>query len=412
MKTKSIDYPLFFAILILVIFGVIMISSVSVYSSYKVTSAMVAAGNLKEPNNYFYLLRSLINLLVSFCLFAFIVKIPYGFFEKNAKNFFIAGVIGLVAVLLFGAQYNGTKGWLNIPFLPSIQPVEFFKIFFIIYIASYLKKKKNDLKDFKNGFVSFMLLLGAVVLLLGLQPDFGSILIIVPVSILLFYFGGGNTKYIFITFLIGLIFVSFIYGLGKHKTDTDRNYFSYITDRMDSFLSDKKKIAESNKAEDFQIKQGLIAIGSGGFFGLGFGGSIQKFGYLPEVQGDFVFSVIAEEFGFFGILILMFFYLFIALRGYTIADSVEDLYGKYLVFGITTLIVFQAFINIGVNLNIIPLTGVTLPFVSYGGSSFMSMISGVGIILTVSRHSNFEKMNSILLIKRGNKRFFRKKITG
>lgn len=388
-----------------------MISSVSVYSSYKVTSAMVAAWNLKEPNNYFYLLRSLINLLVSFCLFAFIVKIPYGFFEKNAKNFFIAWVIWLVAVLLFWAQYNGTKWWLNIPFLPSIQPVEFFKIFFIIYIASYLKKKKNDLKDFKNWFVSFMLLLWAVVLLLWLQPDFWSILIIVPVSILLFYFWWWNTKYIFITFLIWLIFVSFIYWLWKHKTDTDRNYFSYITDRMDSFLSDKKKIAESNKAEDFQIKQWLIAIWSWWFFWLWFWGSIQKFWYLPEVQGDFVFSVIAEEFWFFWILILMFFYLFIALRWYTIADSVEDLYWKYLVFWITTLIVFQAFINIWVNLNIIPLTWVTLPFVSYWGSSFMSMISGVWIILTVSRHSNFEKMNSILLIKRWNKRFFRKKIT-
>lgn len=385
-------------------FGIVMISSVSVYSSYKVTS------NSWNPSNAFYLLRSLSHLVMSFILFAFVVKTPYSFFEKYSKNFFIVWITLLAAVLFFWATYNWTKWWLNIPFLPSIQPVEFFKLFFIIYLASYIKKKKTELKDFKKWFLSFVWLLWVIVLLLWAQPDFWSILIIAPVSIMLFYLGWWNTKYLFISFVIWISFVLSIYNLGKHTTPENRNMFSYITDRMDSFMSDKKKIAESNEAADFQIKQWLIAIWSWWFFWLWFGNSIQKYGYLPEVQWDFIFSVIAEEFGFMWIFFLISMYLFIGYRWFLISKSVDDPYGKYLSFWITCLILFQAFLNIWVNLNIVPLTWVTLPFISYGWTSLMSLSIWVGIILAISRHADYNKMNYQNMFSVSKDRFSRFRI--
>lgn len=161
---------------------------------------------------------------------------------------------------------------------------------------------------------------------------------------------------------------------------------SYITQRVDNFLSDNKTSIQ-NQSINFQTKQGLIAIGSGGFFGLGFGKSVQKFGYLPEVQGDFIFSVIAEELGFFGVLMLLTVFGIIGYRAFQIGLHTEDLFARYAAVGISLWLLTQAFVNIGVNLNILPLTGVTLPFVSYGGSSLISLLIGVGILLNISKHT-------------------------
>lgn len=201
-----------------------------------------------------------------------------------------------------------------------------------------------------------------------------------------------------------MIFALSIYGLGKHSDPTDRNSFSYITDRVDNFLADNQN-AIQNKTINFQTEQGLIAIGSGGFFGLGFGKSIQKFGYLPEVEGDFIFSVISEELGFLGVLFLVSLYLYIGWRGFLIAEATADLFGKYVATGITTLILSQAFINIGVNLNILPLTGITLPFISYGGSSLLSLMLAIGVLLNISRTADYSKVeNKIGLFRRNRVR--------
>ncbi|MDD5376484.1 MAG: FtsW/RodA/SpoVE family cell cycle protein, partial [Candidatus Gracilibacteria bacterium] len=192
--------------------------------------------------------------------------------------------------------------------------------------------------------------------------------------------------------------------LGKHSAPTDRNSFSYITDRVDNFLADNRN-AIQNKTINFQTEQGLIAIGSGGFFGLGFGKSVQKFGYLPEVEGDFIFSVISEELGFIGVLFLVSLYLYIGWRGFLIAEATEDTFGKYVATGITTLLLSQAFINIGVNLNILPLTGITLPFISYGGSSLLSLMLSMGVLLNISRTADYARVeNKIGLFRRNRMR--------
>lgn len=171
---------------------------------------------------------------------------------------------------------------------------------------------------------------------------------------------------------------------------------------MDNFLADNKD-AIRNKTINFQTEQGLIAIGSGGFFGLGFGKSIQKFGYLPEVEGDFIFSVISEELGFLGILFLVSLYLYIGWRGFLIAEATEDIFGKYVATGITTLLLSQAFINMGVNLNILPLTGITLPFISYGGSSLLSLMLSIGVLLNISRTADYAKVENKMGLFRRNR---------
>lgn len=381
-----------FLILALVIFGMVMISSVSVYSSFKVTSRMVAAGSLGETQNYFYLLRTMFNVAMGIVIMVICSKIPYQFFEKFARHIFIAGFIFLSLVFIIGTEYNGAKGWIDIPGLPSLQPVEFMKLGLIIILAYFLKKRRAMIADIYMWFIPYFFYVGLVFLLLIFQPDFGSILILAPVTIALYYVWGGNIKYILLAIFVALIGAISIYAIGKVAPKTG---VGYISQRIDNFFRNSHSIVETNNRDDkdYQMKQWLIAIGSGWFFGLGFGKSIQKFGYLPEVQGDFIFSVIVEELGFFWAIILITIYLLITYRWFLIARSVKDLFGKYLALGITIWILVQASINIGVNLNIVPLTWVTLPFVSYGGSSLLSLMIAVGILLSISRNAEYKPQN-------------------
>lgn len=396
MQKKNIDTTLVFIVIALVIFGMIMISSVSVYPSFKITSRMVVQGLIDEPNNSFYLFKNISHVIVSIIMLIVFSKIPYFFLEKYVREIYFSVLFLLFLVLFVGSEYNGAKWWLNIPWLPSIQPVEFAKLGLIAYLAYFIKKRKSFLPDLSNGFLPFFAIVGSVFLLLAFQPDFWSILIIAPVVIALYFVGGGNIKYLLISFVVCFLWAALIYGIGKLGGGDGGNKLSYISSRIDNFFWDSKALfTKSNPdGKDYQMKQGLIAIGSGWFFGLGFGKSIQKFWYLPEVEGDFIFSVITEELGFIGVLLLFTAYLSIIYRGYTIARNVKDIFAKYLAFGISTLILVQVFINVGVNLNVVPLTGVTLPFVSYGGSSLISLMIAIGILLNISRYTEVKPSSS------------------
>ena len=373
----------------------------SVYASFKVTSRMVAAWTLGETQNYFYLLRNIFNVLMGISIMVICSKIPYHFFEKFARHIFITGLVFLSLVFVIGTEYNGAKGWIDLPWFPSLQPVEFMKIGLIIMLAYFLKKRRAMISDISMGFIPYFFYVGLVFLLLIFQPDFGSILILAPVSIVLYYVGWGNIRYIAFAVIVALIGATGVYTIGKVLPQTG---VGYISQRIDNFFRSSHDIIESNNRDDkdYQMKQWLIAIGSGWFFGLGFGKSIQKFGYLPEVQWDFIFSVIVEELWFFGAFILIMMYLLITYRGFIIARSVKDPFARNLALGITIWIFIQASINIWVNLNIVPLTGVTLPFVSYGGSSLFALMIGMGILLSISRHIEYKPQNlsDILQAKR------------
>ena len=303
-----------------------------------------------------------------------------------------------MVVLVIWKEYNGAKWWLDIPGLPSIQPVEFAKIGIILFLASFMKKKRALLAYFSEGIVPYFAIVGGLFLLLALQPDFWSILILAPVLLALYFIGGGNIRYILWLFLIWAIFASSVYWLGKLWTSewASRSKLSYISERIDSFFQDNQTLFSKKESDgkDYQIKQWLTAIGSGWFGGLGFGKSIQKFGYLPEVQWDFIFSVIVEELWFSWAFILLSIYLTIVYRWYMIARWVKDPFGKYTAFWLSTLILVQVFVNIWVNLNVVPLTGVTLPFVSYGWSSLIALMISIGILLNISRYIEYQTVNS------------------
>lgn len=378
-----------------------MISSVSVYSSYKVTNLKVIKWLLEETNTYYYVVRSMIHVGMWICMMIILSKIPYTYLEKYVKEIFWVCFLMLFIVLFIWLRLNGARGWIDIPWVPfSLQPVEFMKIGLILMLAYFMKKKKFLLSSFSDGFVPFFTIVWSVLLLLAFQPDFWSILIIAPIAIALYYVWWWNSRYIWASLGICFIGALFVYGIGsitmQDTSGKNTNPLSYISKRIDNFMSNNKN-AIANNTINYQTKQGLIAIGSGWFFGLGFWKSIQKFWYLPEVQWDFIFSVIIEELGFLWGIFLFCIYLMIAYKWFTIARSVKDPFWQYVAFGITLLIIVQAFINIWVNLNIIPLTGVTLPFVSYGWSSLFSLMIAAGILLSISRHAEYrpERMSDI-----------------
>ncbi len=374
-RNRQIDKPLAITFFCLLIFGIIMISSVSVYESYQLTSSMAKQGFMDEPTNSFYLWRHFWRAMVSIPLWIAAIYIPLGIWKRIALPFFVVTIFLLFALFLpgIGANYGTSTSWINLPFLPSVQPAEIVKLSLIFYLAVWMEKRQELVRSFQYGFIPFTVLLSSVVILLAMQPDFGSVLVIAVIAASMFFAAGGNVLHIISG---GLLASVMAYPIIMSK--------EYIRNRFLAFLNpdlDPLNIG-------FQVKQALIAIGSGGLFGVGFGKSIQKFGYLPEVQGDTIFAAAAEELGFIRIAFLVLAYVMIAFRGYRIASYAKDRFSMLIAVGITSWFVFQAVINMGVNLAILPLTGLTLPFISYGGSSLLVSMLAAGILLNISRYTD------------------------
>ncbi|MBU0705963.1 putative lipid II flippase FtsW [Patescibacteria group bacterium] len=374
MRKATIDIPLAIVIFCLIIFGIIMISSVSVYESYQMTNNMVSQGLRDEASNSFYLWRHFWRALISIPIWIFAIYFPLKFWKKAALPFFVITILMLFALFLpgIGANYGTSTSWIDLPFLPSVQPAEMAKLGLIFYLAVWMEKRQELVRSFQYGFIPFTILLSIVVILLAMQPDFGSVLVIAVIAASMFFAAGGSPLHILAG---GLLAAAMAYPIIMSK--------DYIRNRFLTFLNPELDPLNIG----FQIKQALIAIGSGGVFGVGFGKSIQKFGYLPEVQGDTIFAAAAEELGFIRISFLVIAYLVIAYRGYKIAGNAQDRFSMLIATGITSWFAFQAIINMGVNLAILPLTGLTLPFVSYGGSSLMVNVLAAGILLNISRYA-------------------------
>jgi len=374
MRKRQFDTVLAVVIFSLVLFGIVMISSVSVYESYHLTSDMARRGLLDEATNSFYLWRHVWRALLSVPLCIFMMYFPINIWKKMALPLFVGALLLLIALFLpgIGANYGTSTSWISVPFLPSLQPAEFVKLALIFYLAVWMEKRQEHVQTFQYGFVPFTILLSLVMVLLALQPDFGSVLVISIIAVSMFFAAGGNLFHIFGGALLAAVMA---YPIIMSK--------EYIRNRFMVFFD--PSIDPLNIS--FQIKQALIAVGSGGLFGVGFGKSIQKFGYLPEVQGDTIFAAAAEELGFIRIAFLVIAYLVIAYRGFSIANRAPNRFTMLVAVGITSWFVFQTIINIGVNLALLPLTGLTLPFVSYGGSSLIANMMGAGVLLNISRYA-------------------------
>lgn len=359
----------------LTLFGLAMIASVSVFKSYQLTQHLVDQGLLAAPSNSFYLKRSAIHVFFSLIVMLVTASIPYHLWQKYARGLFLLTIIFLIAVFMPGIKnnYGTANSWFVLGPI-SFQPSEFLKLTMIFYLAVWLQKREQLIGTFKEGFLPFVILLVLSTFLVAIQPDLGSFLVLSTIAAVMFFIAGGNIFHLLAGgALAGVMGLPVI--LSKQ----------YVRDRFIAWMSPgDPRISETI---GFQIKQALIAIGSGGPFGVGYGKSIQKFGYLPEVESDMVFAAMGEELGFFRLLIILTMYAILIIRGYKIAREAPDRFGFLVATGITTWIAMQSIINIAISMSLFPLTGLTLPFISYGGSSLFTTLAGVGILLNISTYS-------------------------
>ncbi len=379
---KRADFLLLGIALGLSLFGLAMIASVSVYQSYQLTQRFVDTGTWDAPSNAFYLWRSSIHMVVAFAGMFFMMITPYTLWQRYARFLFIANLCLLLALYIpgLGNDYGTARSWFHFGFF-SFQPSEFLKLSLVFYLAVWLQKKETSIATFHEGFVPFVILLCLSTFLVAIQPDLGSFLIFSVVACIMFFVAGGNVFHL----LLGGLVAGFL-GLPIILSK------DYIRSRFSVFFHILFNPGDLSYREGvgFQIYQALIAIGSGGLFGVGYGKSIQKYGYLPEVQSDTIFSAMAEELGFLRLMIVLSLYSIFVYRGLTIARNAPDRFGLLLATGLTCGIAFQTLLNICVNLSLFPITGITLPFISYGGSSLLSTLMAVGIILNISMHSTRE----------------------
>jgi len=298
-------------------------------------------------------------------------KINYKVSRKYAFYIFLISII--LTLLVFtplGFEHQGARRWINIGDF-SFQPSEALKIAFVIYLCALISKAKDRIKDAKFGLVPVIILLGLVGLILLKQPDTDTLAIMMLAAIGIFIAAGGKWKHIFLVGFVASVCLLTVIAVRP-----------YAKERIVTFFRPN----ENTLSSAYQINQSLIAVGSGGLVGRGFGQSIQKFDFLPEPIGDSIFAVAAEEFGFIGATVLIFLYVIFAMKALKIALRTPDSYGRLLVVGIAILIVSQAFVNIASMLAVLPLTGIPLPFVSHGGTALLITLAEVGIILNISRY--------------------------
>lgn len=299
-------------------------------------------------------------------------QIYYRNWRKYAFYIFVATAVLTLAVFVpgLGFEHGGAKRWVAIAGF-TFQPAELLKIGFIIYTATLLSGINKQIQSFKHGTLPFLGVVATAGFILLLQPDTDTFLLMGTAAIAMFVVAGGSWRDVGLMFLSGVLLLALLAFTRP-----------YIMDRFTTFLNP----ADDPQGKSYQIQQSLIAIGSGGVAGRGFGQSVQKFEYLPEPIGDSVFAVYAEEFGFIGSLMLIGLLASFTFRGYKIATHAQDLFGMLIVVGFMTMIVIQAFLNIAAMLSLAPLMGLPLPFVSHGGTALLATLTAVGIVLNVSKY--------------------------
>ncbi len=374
---SSIDKVLLFTVLGLLAFGVIMIASIGVPKSIQLTAPGIAypSCGTDEVQCYYILKNHVIRVLIGLFAMFLAVKIPYRFWQKMSVPIFVICFGLLLAVLAFGEDNNTfAQSWFNIPSIPfinSIQPTEIAKLGLVIYFAGWLRLKFREVETFEGGLIPFVIIAGAFIFPVMAQPDLGSTLVLIAIAVGIYFVAGANIKHLLVGGMIAIVIGGGIAATTPH-----------IKNRFSAFLSPN---AECREDYCWQTEQAKIAIGSGGFFGKGLTQGIQKSYWLPQATDDFIFAASAEELGFVRTLLVVLAYVLVSLRGYQIAYYAPDRFSQLLATGITTWISAQVFINLAVNTSLMPVTGITLPFVSYGGSSMVSTLIGIGILLNISK---------------------------
>lgn len=350
-----------FTVAVLCLFGLITL-----------TSAGSAVGFQRFGDSYIFVKRQLLSLLIGIGFMILMMNVDYKLLRKFALPLLGVSIILLLLVFFpgIGANLQGGSRWISLGGM-VFQPSEFVKLTFIIYLAAWLESQAAKSKKLsREQLFQFAAIIGVVSLLIIAQPDMGTMSVIAIVSLIVFFVSGAELKQI--GWLIGsgaLLFLLLI------KIEP------YRAQRLSVFLNP----SADSQGIGYHIQQALIAIGSGGLFGVGLGKSLQKFNYLPEPQSDSIFAVLSEELGLIVALLLVATFIYLFIQGLKVARKAPDTFSRLLVVGIMTTIVLQAFMNIAALSSLMPLTGIPLPFISYGGTSIIFSLAGIGIVCNVAK---------------------------
>ena len=363
VRPKSLDFILFFTTIALLSFGVVMVYSSSAVSAY-----------VNFNDSYYFLKRQIIWVTLGIIAMLFTLNLDYHVWRKLAAPILIVTLILLILVLIpgLGKVVNGARRWLGFGSL-YLQPSEIAKLSMVLFSSASLARHQEKITSFVKGLVPQLLILLLVFGLILKEPDLGTALAIGGTVFVLLFTAGAKLSHLTSLGLVGVVGIIAAIILEPYRL--------------------KRLLAFSNPWADpldtgYHIIQSLYALGSGGLFGVGLGRSREKFLYLPEPHTDFIFAILGEELGFIGtITVILLFFLF-AWRGFKVAISAPDIYGSILAAGLTTMIIMQALMNIAVVTASMPVTGIPLPFISFGGSALIFTLAGVGILLNISRYVN------------------------
>lgn len=360
------DYFLITIVAIIIIFGLVMLSSASSVEAFQ-----------KYGDANYFLKKQLISFVFGIFAFFFMSRIDYRYWKRFAFPLMIVTIILLISVFIpgLGTGLLGAKRWVTIGPL-FFQPAEIVKITFLIYLATWLEKRGQGIKDISTGFIPFVVILAVITFLVMKQPDLGTMIVIAVIAVSSYLVAGA--PFLHIAWL-GLGAAGLLALLIKIAPYRMQRFTVFLNPELDP------------QGIGYHINQALLAIGSGGLLGLGLGHSRQKFNYLPQASSDSIFAVIAEELGFIIVVILILLFLTFMFRGFKIARSAPDQYGKILAAGITAWFTFQALINIGSMTAVLPLTGIPLPLISAGGSALVVSLAAIGILVNISRQTKEEK---------------------
>lgn len=362
MKVKSTyDYSFLIIVLVLLSFGLIMVFSASSASAF-----------YNFNDSYYFVKKQLMWAGIGIIFMFIMSNINYKKLRPLALPTLLISIFFLVAVLIVGIDINGARRWLGVGDIASFQPSEVAKLAIIIFFASSLSKRKDkNFKGFFKAFIPYILIIGVIASLVMLEPHLSGTVVIILVGMILLFVAGFRFLYFFILSIPAT-------GVFYYLVITSEYRLKRITTFLDPW---KYKMDDG-----WQIIQSLYAIGSGGIFGLGLGRSRQKFLYIPEPHNDFIFSIVCEELGFVGAVVVILLFIVLIWKGVKIALKAPDTFGSLLVIGVISLIAVQFLINIAVVTSSMPVTGMPLPFFSAGGSSLVFLMIGIGIVLNVSRY--------------------------
>lgn len=366
-KPRYVDYALIFIVFFMLAFGLVMLYSTSSYEAA-----------MQLGDSMYYLKHQAVSMALGVGLMIVISFLPYHFYKRLAPGLYIFAAAFIVAVIPFGYTANGAKRWIRI-FGISVQPAEVAKVAIIIFTATIIVNVGRKINAKKGVLKILMFAIIYAALIYAITKNLSSAIIVVGISfVMLFVATPGYRRYILFLLLVTVLAVVGVYAITKIPDSTGMNFrFARILAWLDpeAYASGK----------GYQTLQSLYAIGSGGIFGKGLGESMQKMGFIPEAQNDMIFSIICEELGLFGGIAVILMFILLIWRMVIIASNAPDMFGSLLVVGVMAHISIQVILNIAVVTNVLPNTGITLPFISYGGSAVLLQLVEIGIVLSVAR---------------------------